>query len=327
MAKQKPVFAQQFNTTEAMSVPFNMPGGRNFLLRLIGWGAALFLLVYAVFGRSIFGNYKEFLIASMELDQTNPDPEAAIALMEQLGDMLWPALLLSLFAWVIMAAIETAMHKNVFRGTDHGVFPLRFGKDEMRVMIAQFVLALSMMGVYILVVIAVVIMATLTAALGAITPVLAVIGGLATFAGTIFLFGLLIYFCLSVAPAAAMSVRDEKQYLYEGRKITKGRGWPLFGTYLVVAVVGYIGIYIIMLLGAYLAFGDMQAIAALSGLDVENPRELFDRMGEMLNTPKVKITLVIFTIAYFVALMVWYLCFWGVANYAAQLDAREKASA
>lgn len=323
MAKHKPVFSHKFDVGAAMSVPLNMPGGRNFFLRLLAWGLALILLTYAVLGRSFIGAYKEILISSIELDETNPDPEAVMAMMGHLGAIITPMLLMTLVLWIVFVMIETAMHKNVFRGTDNGMLPLRFGKDEARVMLAQFVLALCMVGVYFLVIIGIVLIFTLVAVSSQISSVLAIVLGIAAIFGTVYLFGLLIHVCLRWAPAAAMSVRDDKQYIFEGWRITKGRGWPLFGSYLVTGIIGYIVIYTVMTLGVMLAFGNMEFMLALSGLNVENPREVFDRMGDMLSSPRVKATLVFFTILYGVSVIVWYMCFWGIGNYAAQLDAKE----
>lgn len=324
MAKKKPVFNHRFEAGEAMTVPFNLPGGRHFLLRLLGWGAALILAVYALFGRSFISGYKEFLIASMQLDQTNPDPEATLALLPLMKDFMWPMILLTIFAWVVFVMIETAMHKNVFRGTDLGLVPLRFGRDEGRVMLAQFVIFLCVLGVYILVVVGVALLVAIAAVMGSASLVLGALGGLLAFIGAIYLLGFLIHVMIRWAPAAAMSVRDDRQYIFEGWHITKGRGWSLFGSYLVAAIVGYIIIYVIMGLGIYLAFGDMSALMVMSGLPVDDPRDVFEQLGERLKSPRVMFTLVVFTILYILAAVAWYMSMWGIGNYAAQLDAREK---
>ena len=325
MAKGKPVFNHRFEAGEAMTVPFNLPGGRNFLLRILGWGAALILAGYALFGRTFISGYKEFLIASMELDQSNPDPEASMALLTQMKDFMWPMVLLTLFSWIVFVMIETAMHKNVFRGTDLGLVPLRFGKDERRVMLAQFVIFLCTIGVYVLVVVGFVVLVALAAVMVSASVLLGALGWLLAVIGTIFLLGFLIHVMTRWAPAAAMSVRDDRQYIFEGWHITKGRGWSLFGSYLVAFILGYIIIYVIMGLGAYLAFGDMSAlIMVMSGLPVDDPRDVFEQLGEKLKSPRVMFTLVVFTILYILAAVAWYMSMWGIGNYAAQLDAREK---
>jgi len=45
MAKEKPVFEHKFDVGEAIGTPWNLPGGRNFLTRIVLWGTGI-ILVY-----------------------------------------------------------------------------------------------------------------------------------------------------------------------------------------------------------------------------------------------------------------------------------------
>ena len=325
MAKEKPVFTHKFDIGDAMATPWNMPGGKNFLMRIVLWGTALMLLSYAIFGRKFISAYADFLIASTEMQNAGADAmgEATKEMMSQMGGLFASMALMSLFTWMVMISVETAMHKNVFRGTDHGAFPLRFGRDEVRVLLAQLVVFVIVFIVYMLfaflLVFLVVVMAGMAGGSGAVGALV----GIIAFVAVIAFFVLLVRLMQGWGPAAAMSVRDDKQRIFDGWPLVQGRNWPVFGTFLVVGLLGYILIYVIMIIGMFAAFGNMDFLTAMSGLD-SDPEALFATMGEAVKTPRVMIPLVLFTILYMLAAMLWYLHIWGISNYIVQLDSKEK---
>jgi hypothetical protein len=325
MAKQKPVFNHAFDVGEAIAMPWNLPGGRNFLARIVLWGTGVLLLVYAVFGRKFISSYGDFIIqmSEMQADVEAGNPEAIMEMYSGLGAFMGPALLLGLIAWLVFISIETAMHKNVFHGIDHGAFPLRFGKDELRVLLAQLVIFICVMLVYVVGIFAITIIATMAAVAGANSSALGLIVGLHALAGFIAYVVILIRVAQGWAPAAAMSVRDNQQRIFEGWTIVKGRNWPLFGTYLVTFIIGYIAIYLVMIIGGYIAFGNMDFISLMLSTS-DDPREMINQMSEAIKQPRVMIPLVIFTIFYALASVLWYIHIWGVGTYMALLDANEK---
>jgi len=151
MAKEKPTFVHKFDVGEAIGTPWSLPGGRNFLARIILWGTGIILVVYALFGKKFISSYADFIIMASELERAGnqADPTAAMEMMSGAWALMGSVFLLALLAWVVMITIETAMHKNLFYGTDHGVFPLRFGKDELRVLLAQLVIFIIVTVVYL----------------------------------------------------------------------------------------------------------------------------------------------------------------------------------
>ncbi len=322
MAKEKPVFTHKFDIGDAMATPWNMPGGRNFLVRIVLWGTALMLLSYAIFGRKFISAYADLLIANAEVQNADGDAvgEAATEMMSQMGGFFASVALMSLFSWMVMISVETAMHKNVFRGTDHGAFPLRFGRDELRVLLAQLVIGVIIFLVYILSIVFLSVLIGGVIAVGGGFVGLAIILGIVGFVAFIVLMVRLIQ---GWGPAAAMSVRDDKQRIFDGWPLAQGRNWPVFGTFLVVGLLGYILIYVIMIMGMFASFGNMDFLIAMSGLE-SDPAALFETMGEAIKTPRVMIPLVFFTILYFIAAMLWYLHIWGIYNYIVQLDSKEK---
>ena len=260
MAKEKPVFTHKFDIGDAMATPWNMPGGKNFLVRIVLWGTALMLLCYAIFGRKFISTYADFLIASADMQNADTDAmgEATKEMMSQMGGLFASMALMSLFVWMVMISVETAMHKNVFRGTDHGAFPLRFGRDELRVLLAQLVIFVIVFLVYILFVVLIgVLFGVLMVGASAAGAGMGALIGIVAFIAIIAFGVLLVRLVQGWGPAAAMSVRDDKQRIFDGWPLVKGRNWPVFGTFLVVGLLGYILIYVIMIIGLFASFGNM----------------------------------------------------------------------
>ena len=315
---------QKFDVTDAMTVPWNMPGGKNFLIRALLWGAGLLLLVYFIFGRAFITAYVGFFQTLLTLDADGASDEAAaLAAFDGMGSLYGSAILLSIAAWFVMVMLETAMHKNIFRGTDKGIVPLRFGLDEVKVMLAQFVIFICVMAVYIG---GLIVLSIITAILGstggsggaaALVVIFMVIGFVA-------LIGLLISLIIRWAPAAAMSVRDDKQRIFDGWGVTKGFSWPLFGAYALVCIGGYVLIMILMSVGMMLLFSGVDMTALLLAAE-SNDMPDWSSVTAHFEKTSVKVTMAIFLIAYAVFTLLWYMHIWGIGNYVAQLDAKNRA--
>lgn len=326
MTQSRPSPKIPFDVGAAVTQPFKLPGGRNFLIRLVLWSTALFLLVYFFFGRQFIGAYIELFqnLSALDTSGEMEDPEAVMALMEPMTSIMGMTFLLWIFSWALMVATETAMHKNILRGTDHGIFPLRFGVAELRVMLAQFIVGMIsngvMMGGYIVFGICAVI-----AAAGAQSGVAAigVIGGILAFIAFIAMMGALLVTVIKLSPAAALSVRDDDIRMVEGWKATYKRFWPMFGSYLIVGVAGYIVMIIVMVIAAIMIFA---GISDVSGLQDLSDEQALAALVDAMKKPSVMIPLVISLMVYVAVTILWYLCFWGIPNYAAQLDAQERGS-
>lgn len=323
MTNQRPAPTISFDVGAAITQPFKLPGGRNFLIRLVLWSTALLLLVYFIFGRQFIGAYIEMFQNMAALEGTNSEDPAAV--MEAMGPMMsimGTAFLLWIFSWALMISTETAMHKNIFRGTDHGVFPLRFGRDELRVLLAQFVVGLISYGVMMVGYFVFAILAVLAAA-GAQGGGAAVGGIAALFAFFAFIamMGGALLAVIKLGPAAALSVRDGDIRTIEGWKATYKRFWPMLGSYLIVGVAGYIAMIILMTLMMFLIFAGISDVSGLQDLSDDQALAAF---LEAMKKPGVIIPLVIGLMLYVAFTILWYLCFWGIPNYAAQLDAQER---
>ncbi|MEP3892025.1 MAG: hypothetical protein ABJN69_16330 [Hellea sp.] len=326
MKHQRPSPKIPFDVGAAITQPFNLPGGKNFLIRLVLWATALLLLVYFAFGRQFIGAYIELFqnLATLDTSGEMEDPEAVMALMEPMRSIMGTAMLLWIFSWGVMVATETAMHKNIFRGTDHGIFPLRFGVAELRVALAQLVVSFISYGVMMIGYIVLIIFAVI-ASVGVQNggAVIGVIGGILAFIAFIAMIGASLLAVIKLSPAAALSVRDDDVRVLEGWKATYKRFWLMFGSFLIVGIGGYIVLIIIMVIASIAVFAGM---ADISGLQDLSDEQAFAAFVDAMKKPGVMIPLIISLMVYVAAMILWYLCFWGIPNYAAQLDAQEQGS-
>ncbi len=307
-----------FDFGHAITRPWHLPGGRNLLFRILIWGAALFLLIYAVFGRQFISAYGEFLQFAMVVEQTD-DPEMVAEMLGKMSGFMGAAFLVGILAWFVSIAMETAMHKNAFRGADHGKLPLRFGKDELKVLVVQLIVFVLFFAIYFggFLVFAL-LLGLATAGSGA-----AAIGGILAFLGFFLWIGGMIMVGVRLAPAASMSIRDNDIKIFEAWKLSKPYMWPMIGAYLVVIILGYIVIYAVMLFVIIAAFGNADFLTAFSGVSQEDPEALFAALGEQLQSPRVFIPLVIGTMIYVCVMMLWYLHLWGIGNYVTYLDSQD----
>lgn len=308
---RKPQTAFDFGI--AITMPFRSDEGRSFLFRLAGWMTVLLTLVYIGSFILIAPQYGDFLEYSWQNMQSTlgggaaPDPQLMLDLMV---DMAPGYLLMMLGMWVILAAGESAMHRKFLRSEGLGKFPLRFGGDELRTMLAQLGVWVMVFLVYMLGGLVLVLLGGVIAfAIPVLGMVILGIGGLA-------LLCLLVFVPVRLAPAAALSVSRRKAHLLAANKVTKHRFWWLFLAYLVVAVGGYIAIYAIAALLTGIAAGDFGFIMALSGLGSENPRIAFDAAADRFSNPVFLVVGILCMAAYAFVFCIWYLCLAGIGTYA-----------
>ncbi len=319
----------QFNINTAISQPFRMPGGKRFLIKLLLWTAGLLILIYGVFGKQFISAYFEIfqnIIALEKSGALEEDDAAAIgAIMGPMMSIMGLASLIWMLSLVVVISAETAFHKNIFRGTDHKIFPLRFGKDELRVLLARFIVGIICYGVFFAAYIVAIALFVMGATMGeAPGGGAAALFGLVGFLAFLAMMGFTLFILVRFSPAAALSVRDDDIRTIEGWKVTKNKFWPMIACYLIVGFAGYIIMSMISMIGFFAIIADGSLIELLSGIDeTEDPLVIFDKIGDVFKQPTVWIPLMIVSILYMIGIVLWYFCFWGIPSYAAQLDALE----
>lgn len=307
-------YSERYDMQASITRPWQAPGGKGFLFRILLWGAALYLLVFFFFGRGILDAAMDLFRSAAALENAADSETEALAMISHLGKFYGSLILVSIAGWFVAVSVETALHKNLFRGEDRGLFPLSFGRDEGRVMLTQLVLFLSIAGVYLAMIVAFVLVGLIASLLGSLGGVMAAI---LMFAGFIAAIVLLVKLIIRLAPAAAYGVKHNRLVIFEMWKKSKGYGWNILGSYIITYVCGYLVITVLMYSGMFIVFGDLAASGLLIGNVPEDPDVIFKSLAETFNKTSVKISLGIFMIVYMTASLFWYLHMWGAGNYAA----------
>lgn len=210
--------------------------------------------------------------------QRGVDPERGeiYGLLKELWMGVWPILAGAvLIYWVIASILTTATMRRYVRDEK---FSLGFGADEMRVMTVYLGWAVM--------------------TLIAVAPILLIIGGLfwsgfsaaidggeepseaaiyGTFGGAlvlaIILFPIYVFFATRLAPCFALTVKDRQVRFFDAWNVSRGRFWPIFGAYTIMAIAGSILASVInqVVQGTVtigLPFGDL--------MDISSPQDALD---------------------------------------------------
>jgi len=189
------------------------------------------------------------------------DPAASIKALQQLAPVYVLMLPISL---VIYGVIYAAMNRIVLRPEDSRFGYLRLGADELRQVGVLVLIFLIMVAVYIVSLILAVVFGAIiggvaavaggpnaTAAVSALAVIIAMLGVLAAimFVGT------------KLSLASPMTFATGKIDLFGSWALTKGRFWPIFGTYFLAFILMLLtGLLAMLIIGAIMA-----AIAGAQG--------------------------------------------------------------
>ena len=299
-----------FDFVAAVTAMFQTSDGNAFAWRLLFWTTAFMsiaLLVILPFIAPHFGVLFDLNQQNMQalLEGRTPTPVDSAAVSASLKKMILPAIVMTLAWWAAYAAGEAALHRKILRGEEYPKRPLRFGADELRVMLAQIGVWMLFFLVYIG---GIVLMVA-----GTEIPVLGVVIAIVAVLAMIFL---LINIPVRFAPAAALSVMNKKAHLMAARKITKGRFWPLFGAYIVVYLGGYILNYAVLLTAMILVSGDSNFLLNIYGMGDTPPSEMMVEVGQRLKNPIFMFFGVLGVIGYAASYSIWMLSMAGIGAYA-----------
>lgn len=203
----------------------------------------------------IYGLYGE-LIAS---GASGSDPDM-LAFTEQMNAMntrslLSMAVTLPLYIG-FWAMLESAVYRRYMRGDR---FSLRMGPDEFRLMVVGLLWVAFFIVMYIGVIVALIPAILIAALFGQASPVLA---GVMMAISVIVVTLMAGWFAARLAPASALTIRDEEIRAFDGWKATRGKGRTLLGVWLSWFVVQMILMGIILGIGAMFAFASVYNLAA-----------------------------------------------------------------
>lgn len=252
-----------FTFERALSWPFNAPHFNTFPW-LFGFAyAAIWMLMTAVVGWFAADDFMSGINTLEAVDQTE-DPEAALSAVFGFyaGILPWMALT-GLAGWMIWAMFETASQRRYVFGE---AFSLRFGMDELRMMVIGLLWAVMGMVIFVVPVFAImgsVLFAAFTdpdslATEAASQRVLMQMFGM--MAMMLLLFPLYVFVATRLAPCFALTVKEGRLRFFDAWNVSRGRFWPILGAFVIISIIGSIaaqivaGIAQLMIMPAFLNF-------------------------------------------------------------------------
>lgn len=244
-------YSKEYEITDAMFGAFRTSGGMPFFWKLFGWLTLAYTLLFALFLPSVFKSYFELIFMSVEMGE-NPTSEQAQMMLSLLAMFTAKTLIMSLFSFAIIAISRAAFFRGYFFGETEGLFPFRFGGDELRQGLAILgywgVYLIAYLVPYILLIILFVIIFAISGSEGtaggaaALSIILGLLSGIAMLV-------FLVWVMVTFAPAGALTALRGSTHVLAARHVSKNRFWALFGAVLVAGLIGSVVAYIFMALG------------------------------------------------------------------------------
>ena len=176
------------------------------------------------------------------------DPQAALA---NFGSMMGRIALFGLIFILIYAVLFAAAQRAILQPEREGFFYLRLGMDELRQLALSIIFII---GFYVALVVVMVLLGLLVGVIGAATGSFAFAAVLMV-VEFVAMFVLAIWFCTRFALAFPLTLLRGKIIIGESWRITRGRFWPLFASFLVVFLILILMIAIVSMVtnGGYFA--------------------------------------------------------------------------
>lgn len=326
-----PLQRTPFQFGRAIFMPFRHgPGSGAFVFKSAVFYAVVVTMLFALFGKMLIGPGKEYFEAIIEMEKMTDDAEAMKhmgKLMGAMGRFMLYYLLIILGGWAVWATIEAALHRRVLRDERRdGLFPWRFGVDELLVMLSHLVLYMCYMGLYMVSYFVIIIGVLIAVLLGSQSAVLGVIGGIIAFALIVASLGLMFWVLIRLAPTSALSVANKEFAIGEAWAASKGRFWPIFGAYAFHYIIGMFVFYSLMFIVGFAFVGSMMGEFSSLGSDASG-EEVWAQMQTVFSKRGTQVGLVIsgFLTAMFAA--IWLQLIAGINTYVVELYKKDKAAA
>ena len=243
----------QFSATDAALAGFRAASEKPKTVAI--WAGIMAVLSFAL-TLLVVASFGDKLTALTEALEADPDPQTTMAAMSG----LWPLFVCSIvYVLITNSVLLAAVNRLILRPSESAGAYLRLGGDELRQAAVQVLLYVVLFIAYFVGVLAVAILAALGAAVGgqALGVLLGLVAGLALLAGLI-----LLSVRLSFVSTLAFDTR--RIDLRASWDMTKGRFWPLFGTYLIATVLAVVVYLLLFVMIA--AVGSIAALAMGGGL-------------------------------------------------------------
>ncbi len=235
----------QFSFEGALTNAFRAAHFRTFPWVFAGAYALVVVVFVTITGYVSKGAVQEFIQALEALEYANLDQaEPREILAHLLGTMtpLYPVgAVLAVGFWAIWAMFESASQRRYVRDER---FSLRFGADEMRMMVVGLLWTLLNLACFLPALLILFDSApslfnqaldgeSLSSMEGEIFAV-----ALGSLALMLLLFPVYVFFATRLSPCFAMTIKDRRIVFFDAWKVSRGRFWPILGAYLILAIAG-----------------------------------------------------------------------------------------
>lgn len=276
-------YSKDYEITDAMFGAFRSPGGAKFFWKLTALLTVAYAVPFLIFLPLLSKSYGRLIVASME-------NEAGVVMRESL--LIVPlALLLGVVAIAANACIRAAFYRTYFFGAPRDGFPLQFGQDEVR----QLLAVLGFYGVIMI----------LSFGFGVVFTALIVFLGVIMGESAVFLAGLLVFLMiigfvvltywvmLRLCPAGALTALRGTTHVLAARYVSKGRAWALLGSILVAGLIGYVVYYVGSMVGMMAGLSGFLSPDMMSALSANDSDLIIEIARDVVTQPGFKVGVVI----------------------------------
>jgi len=213
---------------------------------------------------AVIAAYGSMMSATMQgAPITDPSDPRMMAMMQAYLGIAPLYFLFMIVVYVALASFEAAVHRWLVRGESGGGFlGLNLGADTWRVFLCYIVWLCVLVGLYLALVIALLVVA------GGIGFAIAqasdggggaAIAGLVGFVVGFALFCAFLYVIVRLAPATATTIGRKQFAFFDAWKVTRGRFWSMFLAYLILFVMYLVALAVIGSAMGFAVIGPMVA--------------------------------------------------------------------
>jgi hypothetical protein len=239
--------------------------------RMVAVWAAVYLVVTAIMAFLLISFAGDALMALRAAEQTGEaDPSVALAFFTKVAPI-------SLLGLIVTTVFVAASYRVILRPEDSRYAYLRFGGDELRLMLLSLIFVGLWMGVTFAAVMAIGILAAVVgmAAGSGGAGVIALIGVLAGLA----VLPVFVWLWVRLSMAWPETFADRKLHVFHSWRLTKGNFWRLLGAYVLAIILALIvmllGLIIYAAVAAILTGGDLSAVGQVFEPDMSSTAAYF----------------------------------------------------